>query len=171
MRKIILVIDMQNDFIYGPLGTPEAVEITEPLCEYVKGAGCEVIFTRDTHTADYLTTAEGRRLPVVHCIEKTQGWQIAAPLAKLAERVFDKPTFGSTALAEYLVRENAVLPIDEIELCGVCTDICVISNAMLIKAHLPECRITVNSRLCAGTSPEAHERALLCMQGCHIEII
>lgn len=171
MRKILLVIDMQNDFIDGALGSAEAVSIVPAVAERIANFDGEVIFTRDTHFENYLSTAEGKKLPVKHCIKDSDGWQVSSllPIPEGA-RIFDKETFGSPELAELLSKENSEEKIDEIEILGLCTDICVISNAFLLKAYLPECDIKVNSALCRGVSPESHANALSAMAACQINI-
>lgn len=167
MEKILLVIDMQNDFIDGALGTAEAVAIVDKVKEKILGFDGQVWYTRDTHPANYMETREGRHLPVPHCIAGTKGWEITEKLAGLrCDRIIDKPTFGSTQLQEMLTKEGA----EDITLVGLCTDICVISNAMLIKAALPEAEITVDGACCAGVTPESHKRALEAMQMCHIHV-
>lgn len=172
MKKILLVVDMQNDFIDGALGSEEALGIVDGVAERISSFDGEVIFTRDTHGEKYLSTSEGKNLPVKHCIKDTFGWQISEKLPiPVGARIFDKPTFGSTDLALALAKENLVSPITEIEIVGLCTDICVISNAILLKAYLPECEITVNSTLCRGASAEGHKNALLAMAVCQIKII
>ena len=173
MQKILIVVDMQNDFIDGALGTPEAVAILPNVKSKIESFDGKVIFTRDTHGENYLNTAEGKNLPVPHCIKDTAGWQIATPLLPYTKDtlVIDKPTFGSLALTEILTKENKTNPIGEITLIGLCTDICVISNAMLIKAALPEVPLAVDASCCAGVSPESHERALAAMQVCQIEVV
>ena len=174
MARYLIVVDMQKDFIDGSLGTAEAVSIVEPVTELVTTWEGPVIFTRDTHTEDYMNTQEGRNLPVPHCIRETDGWQIERGLQALCDqrgsKVFDKPTFGCTELAAYLVQQNALETIDEIVLVGLCTDICVISNAMLIKASLPEVPMAVVADCCAGVTPESHERALEAMKVCQIAV-
>ena len=174
-NNFLIVIDMQNDFVNGSLGTPEAEAIVDAVAERARTFDGTVAFTLDTHCANYLDTQEGRNLPVVHCVRNTPGWQLApaVELARLATagRVFEKPTFGSTALAAWLVDENEREPIDSIELCGLCTDICVVSNALLVKASLPEVPIRVNARLCAGVTPAAHEAALTTMRSCQVEVV
>ena len=173
MQNLLIVVDMQNDFIDGALGTQEAVAILPKVKNKIETFGGKVIFTRDTHTEDYMNTAEGKNLPVPHCIKNTNGWQIADSLLPYAKDalIIDKPTFGSLALAEYLQSENQADPIASITLVGLCTDICVISNAMLIKAALPEVAILVDASCCAGVSPESHDRALAAMQVCQIQVI
>ncbi|MBO5733497.1 MAG: cysteine hydrolase [Clostridia bacterium] len=165
----LVVIDMQKDFIDGALGTTEAVKVLPNVAEYIKNFDGEVIFTRDTHTEDYMNTQEGKNLPVPHCIKETDGWQIAKELKPLAEgkKVFDKPTFGSVELAEFLASQEDA---ESVTLIGLCTDICVISNAMLIKANLPEVKISVVESCCAGVTPESHANALGAMKMCQIEI-
>ncbi len=170
--KALIVVDMQNDFIDGALGTPEALSIVPFVREKVMHFDGLVIFTRDTHFEDYLSTREGKNLPVPHCIKGTQGWEIADSLKELTKGriVIDKPTFGSTELQNLLVNEHEKTPLEEIELVGLCTDICVISNAMLIKAALPEVNVTVDSSCCAGVTPESHENALSAMKMCQITV-
>ncbi len=167
--KALVVIDMQNDFIDGSLGTKEAVMIVDKVKEEIdlfRKNGDTVLFTRDTHFENYLSSAEGKNLPVVHCIKGTKGWEISEKLSVKDSMVFDKPTFGSVELAEYLKKENP----DEIEIVGLCTDICVISNALLLKAYLPETPIVVKEALCAGVTPESHIRALESMKMCQVQI-
>jgi nicotinamidase-related amidase len=179
MSHYLIVIDMQRDFIDGSLGTREAASIVPAVVRKIEahlafGEG-PVLFTCDTHGHDYLDTAEGRSLPVEHCIEGEDGWALHPQIDALAKRaggmLFKKPTFGSKELAAYLADANAREPIDSIELIGLCTDICVISNALLIKAFLPEVPICVDSSCCAGVTPESHENALAAMRICQIEII
>lgn len=173
MQKILIVVDMQNDFIDGALGTPEALAILKSVKNKIESFDGKVIFTRDTHGEDYLNTAEGKNLPVPHCIQNTNGWQIANSLLPFTKDalIIDKPTFSSLALAEILTKENEKEPIGEVTLIGLCTDICVISNAMLVKAALPEITVSVDASCCAGVSPESHERALAAMQVCQIKVI
>lgn len=169
--KFLIVVDMQNDFIDGSLGTPEAVKIVPNVRGKISSFDGEVLFTRDTHYENYLETAEGKKLPVIHCIKDTEGWQIEKGLDAMRKtEPIDKPTFGSVDLAKYLAEVNLKEKIESIELVGLCTDICVISNAMMIKAFLPEVSVIVDSTCCAGATPESHENALKAMQSCHIEI-
>ena len=169
MKNILIVIDVQNDFIDGALGTTEAVAIVPYVKEKIENFEGKVLFTRDTHTIDYLSTQEGRNLPVEHCIKGTNGWQIRSELDILRKtEAIDKPTFGSTALVHLLQKAEDV---EAVELIGLCTDICVISNAMLIKAALPECNVSVRADCCAGVTPESHQNALAAMAMCQIEII
>lgn len=170
--NILIVVDMQNDFIDGALGSPEAVAILPKVEEKIKSFDGRVIFTRDTHGENYLETQEGAKLPVKHCIKDSDGWKIKAELEALrTEKAIDKPTFGSVELGELLRDYDRKNPIESITLIGVCTDICVISNAMLIKAFLPEVKITVDASCCAGVSPATHKQALEAMKVCQIEII
>lgn len=171
--NILVVIDMQNDFIDGALGTPEAVAIVPKVMVKMMNFDGLVLATRDTHGEDYLERQEGKKLPVVHCIKGTHGWEIKDEIQQLLiSQPIDKQTFGSEALGKVLKDlNNDVEPIDSITLVGLCTDICVISNAMLLKAFLPEVPIMVDASCCAGVTPESHERALEAMKACQIEII
>lgn len=172
MRKFLIVVDMQNDFISGALGTPEAQAIVERVKDKIRGFEGEVLFTRDTHFENYLDTQEGKNLPVRHCIKGTWGWKIEDSIDALrVGMAIDKPTFGSSTLFSLLESENARSRIDEITLIGLCTDICVISNAIGIKAFLPEVKVIVDSACCAGVTPASHENALNAMKMCQIEII
>ena len=175
MSNILIVIDMQTDFVDGALGTAEAQAIVPAAAARIRAAraaGERVIFTRDTHTADYPNTAEGRRLPVPHCIAGTDGWQIIPALREFADgaEILDKPTFGSVALAARLSADHKADPIGQITLIGLCTDICVISNAMLLKAYLPEVPIAVDAKCCAGVTPASHANALEAMKMCQITV-
>lgn len=165
---ILIVVDMQNDFIDGSLGTAEAQQIVDNVCDKVKNFKGKIIFTRDTHEDNYMDTQEGKKLPVSHCIIGSDGWQIHEKLRPYAKEVIDKPTFGSVALAHLL---PAIDNIDSIILVGICTDICVISNAMLLKAFLPEVPITVDASCCAGVTPLSHKNALEAMKACQINIV
>jgi len=174
MKKILIVIDMQNDFITGSLGSEfaEAIipDVKAKILEY-KSRGDVVIFTRDTHDENYLNTLEGQYLPVVHCIHETNGWKIHSDLADSAEDclIVDKNYFGYLGwdidLQTY--GEN----IDEIELCGVCTDVCVVTNALILRTQFPTVKITVDGKCCAGVTEESHKAALLTMKMCHINVI
>ena len=171
MQKFLIVVDMQNDFIDGALGTAEAQAIVGNVKAKIEGFDGKVIFTRDTHYENYLTTQEGKNLPVEHCIKGTDGWQIKAEIAALRKtEAIDKPTFGSAELGEMLRAENEKEEIESVTLIGLCTDICVISNAMLIKAFLPEVKVTVDAACCAGVTPDSHNTALNAMKMCQIEI-
>ena len=173
MRKILVVVDMQNDFIDGSLGTPEALAIVENVKNKIKQYEQNDIFvTMDTHSPEYLETQEGRNLPVEHCIKGTPGWQIRSDILELLPeaKVYEKPTFGSLKLAEdigSLAKQSAGL---EIEIIGLCTDICVVSNALLLKATMPEVKISVDSACCAGVTVEKHLAALETMRSCQIEV-
>ena len=173
MRDILLVIDMQTDFVDGALGSAEAVAIIpNVLCEIAKFDKANIIATRDTHPESYMQTREGKHLPVPHCIKDTDGWQIHPAIAPAIDGclVIDKPTFGSTALCEHIVK---IAKDEEISvtLVGLCTDICVVSNAMLIKAALPEIEVTVVADACAGVTPDTHSAALTTMKMCQINIL
>lgn len=169
-RELLVVVDMQNDFITGALGTKEAQAIVPHVKAKIESFvqnGMPVIFTRDTHYEDYFDTQEGFRLPVMHCVEGTEGWEIESTLQLETAMVFDKISFGSPELAAYIKEAE----FDTVTLVGVCTDICVISNAMLIKAFDPEVLVQVDAACCAGVSPESHETALRAMKQCQIEIL
>lgn len=172
MRKVLVVVDMQKDFIDGSLGTVEAQAIVEPVIEKMRSYDkADIYVTRDTHEENYLETAEGRKLPVVHCVRGTEGWQLHPQIEAQTDHVhiIDKPTFGSIALMELLRKENEREPL-AIELVGLCTDICVVSNALLLKAAMPEVEIRVDKGCCAGVTPETHKAALATMEMCQIEI-
>ncbi|MCI8537996.1 MAG: cysteine hydrolase [Oscillospiraceae bacterium] len=170
MRQILVVIDMQTDFIDGALGTPEAQAVLPRVADLLRNwHGDRIYATRDTHGTDYLNTAEGRSLPVSHCIQGTPGWQLHPMLAPLLKEavVIDKPSFGSLELAERLAAEEGPISI---EMVGLCTDICVVSNALLIKAWLPKTPLAVNAACCAGVTPESHQAALTTMRMCQVDI-
>lgn len=172
MRKMLIVVDMQNDFIDGALGTAEAQAIVENvISEIRKYPAGDVIATRDTHPENYMETQEGQHLPVPHCIRGTEGWHLRAEIAAALgdALIIDKPTFGSVALAEHLRALAEKEPL-EITLCGLCTDICVVSNALLIKAYLPETPVCVLAGCCAGVTPESHAAALKTMAMCQITV-
>ena len=174
MSKLLVVVDYQKDFVDGALGYPGAEALESPLCDKVRSAladGWKVIFTRDTHAPDYLDTREGRFLPVPHCIRGSHGWQLAARLLPYASEVIDKPTFGSTALGERLRALNEDAPIESITLIGLCTDICVISNAMVLRAAFPEVEIEIRSDCCAGVTPQSHQTALDALRACQFTIV
>ncbi|MBR5577504.1 MAG: cysteine hydrolase [Lachnospiraceae bacterium] len=165
MKKSLIVIDMQKDFINGSLGTKEAEAIVENVKAKIRQYQSnkdEIIFTRDTHSSDYLMTNEGKNLPVVHCIEGTEGWQIAEDLYVEGAELINKPSFGYTDWKKY--------NFEKIEIVGLCTDICVVSNALILKALYPENEITVDASCCAGVTPESHRAALLTMKMCQIKI-
>ena len=168
-KEVLVVVDMQKDFIDGALGTKEAEDIVENVAEKIRSFDGEIVFTRDTHTEKYMETQEGRKLPVPHCIRGSEGWQLDQRLKALCTsdcKVFDKPTFGSVELAEYLRKQAP----EKITLIGLCTDICVISNAIMLKAFLTETEIAVVESCCAGVTPESHKNALEAMKMCQITV-
>ncbi|MGF6376619.1 nicotinamidase/pyrazinamidase [Clostridiales Family XIII bacterium PM5-7] len=170
--RILLVIDMQNDFVTGALENEEAKKIVGDIEVSIKKnieEGNSVLFTRDTHGDDYMDTQEGEFLPVPHCIKDTEGWEIIDQLNAYAneENTFDKPSFGATNLPKWIEEKINGIPA-EIELCGVCTDICVISNALILKAAFPETKVSVCGKLCAGVTPESHANALEAMKPCQV---
>lgn len=175
MRKLLIVVDMQHDFTFGALRNTEAIQIIPKVLKKVNEFEGEVIYTLDTHYEDYLNTQEGKKLPIVHCVEGTKGHNLVEPLLDvqkvMGSKTYTKNTFGSVELAVDIKKWNQEKSFDEIEICGVCTDICVISNAMMIKAHVPEVKITVDASSCAGISPESHQNALEAMKMCQIDII
>ena len=166
MKKTLIVVDMQNDFIHMALGTKEAVAIVpkvkEKILNYAK-AGYEIIYTRDTHGENYLDTPEGKKLPVPHCIKGTEGWQIADGLYIDGCKIIDKPNFGWPNWQEE--------ELEDVELIGLCTDICVVSNALIIKAQFPNATVAVDSACCAGVTPESHQAALTTMGMCQIHVL
>lgn len=166
LKRLLVVVDMQHDFVDGALGTPEAVRILPVVRALAEQWHGDVAYTQDTHGADYAATQEGKFLPVPHCIRGTRGWEIVPEVRTgKSARIFEKGTFGSVALAEYAKE------YDEVALCGVCTDICVVSNALLIKAFSPETAICCVTNACAGTSPAAHEAALETMRSCQVQLV
>ena len=167
--KILVVVDMQKDFIDGALGTAEAVAIVPNVIEKIKeyeNSDSLVLYTKDTHLENYMNTREGRHLPVPHCIKGTEGHEIPAEILRGHDLIIEKPTFGSVELVDYLSK----IEFDEIELIGLCTDICVVSNALLIKASFPEHEVIVDSSCCAGVTPATHEAALTTMKMCQINV-
>jgi len=167
VQDILIVVDMQNDFINGALGSPEAQSIVQKIAEKMKNFKGRVINTRDPHGKDYLSTQEGQKLPVPHCIKDTDGWQLhSLSEAQRRETPVDKPVFGSVTLGQMMKEENEHLPIRSITLVGLCTDICVISNAMILRAFLPETEIIIDAACCAGTGSEAHKIALAAIKAC-----
>lgn len=165
MKKTLIVVDMQKDFIDGALGSKEAIAIVEnvknKIAQYVKNRD-EIIFTRDTHQSDYLSTNEGKNLPVEHCIQGTDGWKIQEDLEVPGAIYIDKPTFGYMDWKDY--------NLEEVELVGLCTDICVVSNALIIKATYPEIQVSVDASCCAGVTPESHKAALTTMRMCQVKV-
>ena len=167
--KILVVVDMQNDFIDGALGTSEAVEIVPYVKQVIESFDGKVFFTRDTHFDDYMNTQEGKNLPVPHCIKGSDGWQIRPELDSLRKtEAIDKVTFGSRALVDVLKKEK---DIEEITFIGLCTDICVISNVAVVKAFFPEIPISVDAKACAGVTPQSHRTALDAMKAIQVKII
>lgn len=170
MKRILIVIDMQNDFIDGSLGTKEAVAIVpnvkEKIAEY-RNRGDEIIFTADTHFDDYLSTNEGKHLPVMHCIKGTEGWEISPELDTSGCKIIEKPSFGYTEWKSEIANCDGLC----LELVGLCTDICVVSNALILKATFPSATIKVDPSCCAGVTPSTHSSALSTMQMCQIEVL
>ncbi len=167
MKKTLIVVDMQNDFIDGSLGTKEAQNIVEKVKNKIKqyyDAKNRIIFTRDTHGENYLDTPEGKKLPIKHCIIGTKGWEIAEGLETEGAEYINKPTFGWT-------HWNDIKDFEAIELVGLCTDICVVSNALILKAMFPDVEITVDASCCAGVTPQTHKAALETMKMCQIQVI
>ena len=173
VKKVLIVVDMQNDFVDGALGTAEALGIVDRVASRISEFEGRIFATLDTHETNYLETAEGRKLPVPHCIRDTKGWllneKVLCALSDKDYKTIEKPTFGSVCLVEEMrkLREEEEI---EAELMGLCTDICVISNALLLKAYFPEMRISVDASCCAGVTPETHKAALETMKMCQIEV-
>lgn len=179
---ILIVVDMQNDFVTGALGTPEAKAIVPKVVEKIKNWNGKVLYTRDTHHENYLETQEGKHLPVKHCLEETWGWQLIDEVdATITDEmwesdnpIYDKEAFGSYYMMQDL-RETLLwysdVEINSITLVGLCTDICVISNAIMLKNVLHEVPIIVDASCCAGVTPESHKNALAAMKMCQIEIV
>ena len=170
--NLLIVVDMQNDFINGSLGTKEAQAIVPAVKARILEAmedRWQVIFTKDTHSIDYLKTQEGKNLPIKHCLRGSDGWQLHPELQDLSigSSVFEKGSFGSLELAEYVSSLNP----DAIEVIGLCTDICVVSNVALLKAYCPEVPMSVRANCCAGVTPEAHEHALATMKSLQVDIL
>lgn len=174
MKRFLVVVDMQNDFVDGALGTKEAVAVVPAVVKKIRAFDGEVFATLDTHFADYPQTAEGKKLPVPHCIKGTDGWQLNGAVARaLEEKGFsavEKTTFGSVDLPQRIAQASQGEPF-AVELVGLCTDICVVSNALLVKAHFPEAPIAVDASCCAGVTPELHRAALDTMRSCQIDIL
>ena len=170
MNKLLVVVDMQNDFLTGSLGSAHAQGIVQNVKEKIedfKKSGYKVLFTRDTHWENYLSTQEGKFLPVVHCVEGTEGHMISSELCTDGCDIFNKPNFGSLELGKKVAEGD----YDEVELCGLCTDICVVSNALILKAQLPETTVTVDARCCAGVTEESHKAALFTMKMCQVNVV
>ena len=174
MKKILIVVDMQKDFVDGALGTEEAVKIVDNVVKKIEDFDGDIIVTYDTHSENYMETQEGKNLPVPHCIKGTDGWKldekVQSALCKKKYKAIEKPTFGSTELPEY-IKANFDTDDIEIELIGLCTDICVVSNALLLKANFIETKISVDAHCCAGVTPESHNAALMTMKMCQINVI
>ena len=174
MEKILIVVDMQKDFVDGALGTKEAVEIVDLVAAKIDAFQGRIFVTLDTHGADYLSTAEGKKLPVPHCIKGTERWQLDEKVSQALKgknyKAIEKITFGSTKLVEEIrnISKNGEI---QMELVGLCTDICVVSNALLLKVNFPEAEIAVDAGCCAGVTPKSHEAALETMKMCQIDVI
>lgn len=173
MKQLLIVVDMQNDFIDGALGTPEAQAIVPGVIRRIQEFDGDILFTRDTHSDNYMDTQEGKNLPVPHCIQGTTGWELQVEIEKLRQEknspILDKFTFGSKDLPAYLA-EHYPEGLAFVELIGLCTDICVISNALLLKAFFPELPVSVTASCCAGVTPQSHMNALNSMKMCQITI-
>ena len=170
--KYLIVVDVQKDFVDGNLGSKEAAEMLPRLIQKVKSFDGEVIFTKDTHFENYLETQEGRLLPVKHCIKNTDGWEFPTELAPLAlakgRKVYEKSAFASRQLAEDILKSYECGKVDSVELVGICTDICVVSNALMLKGFMPELTISVDASCCAGVTPQKHNAALDTMESCQV---
>lgn len=181
MKKILVVVDMQYDFVDGSLGTEEAKNIVQKVIDKIQNFDGFIIYTRDTHDEDYLQTMEGKKLPVIHCVEGTHGWEIVTEVLNAGSFkrppkdlawIYDKHTFGCIDLAKDIKKLVFCAEAEvEIELIGLCTDICVVSNALLLRAYMPDAVIKVDSMCCAGVTPESHKSALETMKMCQIEVI
>ena len=174
MKKVLVVVDMQNDFVDGALGTKEAVGIVENVVDKIKNFDGKIFATLDTHDSNYMKTSEGKKLPVPHCIRLTNGWllneKVMNALSNKDYKTIEKKTFGSTKLVNEIGKFKGIDDI-EIEFVGLCTDICVVSNALLLKAYFPEVKMTVDASCCAGVTPESHKAALETMRMCQIDVI
>ena len=173
MKKFLVVVDMQKDFVDGALGTKEALAVVPAVVDKIRAFDGAIFATLDTHFADYLQSAEGKKLPVPHCIKGTDGWRlddaVADALAEKGYEAVEKRTFGSVDLPDRIAQAADGAPFS-VELIGLCTDICVVSNALLLKAHFPEAPIAVDASCCAGVTPELHEAALTTMRSCQIDV-
>lgn len=173
--KVLVIVDVQNDFVDGALGSPEAEKIIPALVEKIRNFDGDIFVTMDTHGENYLDTFEGERLPIPHCIRKTDGWRLY-PAVKEALKGKDvaycyKNTFGASTLGDDIVYFGAATCVPDIEIVGLCTDICVIANALLLRTYFPNSKITVDSACCAGTTVEKHKAALDVMRSCQIDVI
>ena len=173
MKKILVVVDMQKDFVDGALGTKEAVSIVDNVVKKIENFDGDIIVTYDTHGENYMETQEGKNLPVPHCIKNTDGWELDKKVQEAVDKreykAIAKPTFGSTELVEY-IKANYNPEKIEIELIGLCTDICVVSNALLLKANFLETKISVDATCCAGVTPDSHNAALTTMKMCQVNV-
>ena len=173
MKKALIVVDYQNDFVSGSLGFPDAAGLEQPICQKIRQyreQGGEVIFTLDTHGENYLQTQEGKKLPIVHCLRGTEGWKLYGAVAQMAmpqDKVFEKPSFGSRELMDYLAQQQ----FDQVELVGIVSNICVISNAMLAKAALPEAEVMVDAACTASSDILLHQKAMDVMEGVQITVL
>ena len=174
MKKILIVVDMQNDFINGALGSAEAVAIVDNVVDKINNFTGDIIATYDTHGENYMETLEGKNLPIPHCIKGTEGWKLNEKVQKALNSkgymAIEKPTFGSVDLIQYIKEKYNTNNI-EIELVGLCTDICVVSNAILLKANFLETKVSVDANCCAGVTPESHNSALTTMKMCQVNVI
>lgn len=175
MDKILIVVDMQNDFVDGALGTKEAAEMVDRAAEVIAQFDGKILVTMDTHEQNYLETAEGKKLPVPHCIHRTKGWQLHDKIHQALEgkdyEIIQKGTFGSVELVSVLGKMLEEKKESEVKLIGLCTDICVVSNALLLKAHFPDLNIYVDADCCAGVTPATHLAALETMKMCQIAVL
>ena len=174
MKKLLIVVDMQKDFVDGALGSKEAVAIVDNVAKKIEDFQGDIIVTYDTHPENYMETQEGKNLPVPHCIKGTDGWRLDAKVQAAVDKkgftAIEKPTFGSTELPEY-IKANYNPEEIEIELIGLCTDICVVSNALLMKANFLETKVSVDASCCAGVTPDSHNAALTTMKMCQVNVI
>lgn len=174
MKKILIVVDMQKDFVDGALGSSEAVSIVDNVVKKINGFEGDIIITYDTHPENYMETQEGKNLPVPHCIKGTDGWKLDAKVQEALDnknfKSIKKPTFGSLELIQY-IKDNYNPDETEIELIGLCTDICVVSNALLLKANFLETKVSVDASCCAGVTPDSHNAALTTMKMCQVNVI
>lgn len=173
-KKILIIVDVQNDFVSGALGTKEAENMLLDLINKAQNFTGEILMTKDTHFDDYMNTQEGKNLPVPHCIKGTKGWDFPDELDEVVKnkqiKVYEKQAFGSVQLAEDLKRQYEADELESVELVGICTDICVVSNALLLKANMPELPVFVDADCCAGVTPEKHKEALSVMESCQITV-
>lgn len=179
-EKILVIIDMQNDFTTGVLGNTECTKAIDEVIDVVnKGEYDQIIFTRDTHTEDYMNTREGKYLPVPHCIKDSEGWNIVPSIMEAAEKkvtaarikIFDKPTFGSVELGAYIKETEAQGAKLTIDFTGVCTGICVINNVAIVKANCPEVDVRVIEKACACVTPDSHNTAIAAMKTFQVDVI